>query len=118
MGEEFRYHQIFSFAFSRSHTFGNVRNALIIHIVKSEAVIMSIPYSPRRPMHQPPRPPVQNIFLLLIAYRLVNAFVVRTFFQPDEYFQSLEPAWKIAFGEDQGSWITWVSECRRVNTVT
>lgn len=77
---------------------------------------MSVPYSPRRPVHQPPRAPAQNILLLLIAYRLVNAFAVRTFFQPDEYFQSLEPAWKIAFGEHQGTWITWVSECDRVKT--
>lgn len=71
------------------------------------------PYSPRRPVHQPPRP-VRNILLFLIAYRLVNAFAVRTFFQPDEYFQSLEPAWEIAFGKDQGAWITWVSERDRV----
>jgi hypothetical protein len=41
---------------------------------------------------------------------------VKTFFQPDEYFQSLEPAWQIAFGEDQGAWITWVSGCDRVKT--
>ncbi|CAG8122651.1 unnamed protein product [Penicillium salamii] len=63
--------------------------------------------SPRRPIHQPPRRPEQTILLLLIAYRLVNAFAVQTFFQPDEYFQSLEPAWQIAFGDDQGAWITW-----------
>ncbi|KAJ5337848.1 GPI mannosyltransferase 3 [Penicillium brevicompactum] len=67
---------------------------------------MPLPYSPRRPVHQPPRP-IRNILLFLIAYRLVNAFTVRTFFQPDEYFQSLEPAWEIAFGKDQGAWITW-----------
>lgn len=54
-------------------------------------------------------PLATNILLFLIAFRLVNAFTVRTFFQPDEYFQSLEPAWQIAFGESQGAWITWVS---------
>ncbi|KAJ5083261.1 hypothetical protein N7456_012688 [Penicillium angulare] len=48
-----------------------------------------------------------NILLFLIALRLVNAFTVRTFFQPDEFFQSLEPAWQIAFGKDQGAWLTW-----------
>ncbi|KAL4955936.1 Alg9-like mannosyltransferase family-domain-containing protein [Aspergillus filifer] len=48
-----------------------------------------------------------NILLFLIGFRLLNALTVRTFFQPDEFFQSLEPAWKIAFGEDQGPWITW-----------
>ncbi|KAL4768743.1 Alg9-like mannosyltransferase family-domain-containing protein [Aspergillus nidulans var. acristatus] len=48
-----------------------------------------------------------NILLFLIGFRLVNALTVRTFFQPDEFFQSLEPAWKIAFGVNQGPWITW-----------
>lgn len=47
-------------------------------------------------------------FGLLLAWRLVNAFCVRTFFQPDEYFQALEPAWSIVFGPDSGAWLTWV----------
>ncbi|KAJ5514388.1 GPI mannosyltransferase [Penicillium fimorum] len=66
---------------------------------------MSKPTSPRRAPQIPP--PTQNILLFLIAFRLVNAFAVRTFFQPDEYFQSLEPAWQIAFGQGQGAWVTW-----------
>ncbi|KGY15324.1 hypothetical protein PABG_11624 [Paracoccidioides brasiliensis Pb03] len=49
----------------------------------------------------------QNILLFLIAFRALNALCVRTFFQPDEFFQSLEPAWQIAFGKDSGAWITW-----------
>ncbi|PGH12891.1 hypothetical protein AJ79_03991 [Helicocarpus griseus UAMH5409] len=49
----------------------------------------------------------QNILLFLIAFRALNALCVRTFFQPDEFFQSLEPAWNIAFGGDSGAWITW-----------
>ncbi|KAJ5090857.1 GPI mannosyltransferase [Penicillium argentinense] len=51
--------------------------------------------------------PAANIFLFLLAFRILNAFTVRTFFQPDEFFQSLEPAWQIAFGKDQGAWVTW-----------
>ena len=51
-----------------------------------------------------------NIFLFLSAFRILNALSIKTFFQPDEYFQSLEPAWQIAFGPDSGAWITWVSE--------
>lgn len=47
--------------------------------------------------------------LFLIAFRLANALSLRTFFQPDEFFQSLEPAWQIVFGKDQGAWVTWVS---------
>lgn len=50
---------------------------------------------------------LDNLLLLLVAYRLLNAFTVRTFFQPDEYYQALEPAWWLAFGEDSGAWITW-----------
>lgn len=57
--------------------------------------------------------PATNILLFLVAFRLINALAVRTFFQPDEFFQSLEPAWQIAFGhgegKDTGAWITWVS---------
>lgn len=49
----------------------------------------------------------QNILLYLVAFRIVNALCVKTFFQPDEYFQSLEPAWEIAFGSERGAWITW-----------
>ncbi|KAI4281882.1 MAG: hypothetical protein L6R35_005532, partial [Caloplaca aegaea] len=49
----------------------------------------------------------QDILLFLIALRILNALSIRTFFQPDEYFQSLEPAWQIAFGADSGAWITW-----------
>lgn len=52
----------------------------------------------------------QDIFLFLLAFRILNALSIRTFFQPDEFFQSLEPAWEIAFGADSGAWITWVSK--------
>jgi phosphatidylinositol glycan class B len=50
-----------------------------------------------------------RILFALVLYRCINALSIRTFFQPDEYFQSLEPAWQIAFGKDAGAWITWVS---------
>ena len=50
----------------------------------------------------------RDILLFLVAFRLLNALTIKTFFQPDEYFQSLEPAWQIAFGQDSGAWITWV----------
>jgi Alg9-like mannosyltransferase family len=50
----------------------------------------------------------QNILLLIVALRILNALSIQTFFQPDEYFQSLEPAWQMVFGEESGAWITWV----------
>ncbi|KAE8149252.1 Alg9-like mannosyltransferase family-domain-containing protein [Aspergillus avenaceus] len=69
----------------------------------------------RRPAPPPPSSPsttprfsyLSHIFLYLVAFRLLNALILRTFFQPDEFFQSLEPAWQAAFGEDRGAWITW-----------
>ncbi|TGZ85651.1 hypothetical protein EX30DRAFT_314858 [Ascodesmis nigricans] len=45
-----------------------------------------------------------TIFLLLLSFRILNAVTTRTFFQPDEYFQSLEPAWDLVFGN---GWLTW-----------
>ncbi|KAI9772391.1 MAG: glycosylphosphatidylinositol anchor biosynthesis [Geoglossum umbratile] len=49
----------------------------------------------------------QNILLFIVALRIVNSLSIQTFFQPDEYFQSLEPAWQMAFGKESGAWITW-----------
>lgn len=51
----------------------------------------------------------RNALLFLLALRLLNAACLTTFFQPDEFYQSLEPAWQLAFGSDAGAWITWVS---------
>lgn len=50
-----------------------------------------------------------GVFALLLAFRIVNALTLRTFFQPDEFFQSLEPAWQLAFGSASNAWITWVT---------
>ncbi|ERS96786.1 hypothetical protein HMPREF1624_06995 [Sporothrix schenckii ATCC 58251] len=48
-----------------------------------------------------------DILWALVALRWIGAFTVRTFFQPDEYFQALEPAWQLAHGPASGAWITW-----------
>ncbi|KAF2279667.1 uncharacterized protein EI97DRAFT_430697 [Westerdykella ornata] len=48
-----------------------------------------------------------SLFGLLLALRIINALTLRTFFQPDEFFQSLEPAWQLAFGAETKAWITW-----------
>lgn len=55
-------------------------------------------------MSQPPVPP-HLLFFFVLSIRVINAVSVRTFFQPDEYFQALEPAWRMVFGE---GWLTWV----------
>lgn len=41
---------------------------------------------------------------LIIAFRVLNALLVRTFFQPDEYFQSWEKAHNDVFGYGQVTW--------------
>jgi hypothetical protein len=51
---------------------------------------------------------VKDIFWLLIVFRFANSLCMKTFFQPDEYYQALEPAWQMAFGSESGAWITWV----------
>lgn len=50
----------------------------------------------------------RDFFMICFFIRLVNAMSVVTFFQPDEYYQTLEPAWKLAYGPESGAWITWV----------
>jgi len=49
-----------------------------------------------------------DTWTLLTVVRILNAVTICTFFQPDEYYQALEPAWALAFGEGGGAWITWV----------
>jgi len=39
-----------------------------------------------------------KVFAALLAFRLVNGLVVRTYFDPDEYWQSLEVAHALVFG--------------------
>ncbi|KAI0408706.1 glycosyltransferase family 22 protein [Xylaria palmicola] len=44
---------------------------------------------------------------VIFVVRLANAVCVRTFFQPDEYFQVLEPAWQLLYGDNGRAWLTW-----------
>lgn len=52
---------------------------------------------------------MRDVFFVMLFVRFANSLCIKTFFQPDEYFQVLEPAWQMAFGADSGAWITWVS---------
>ncbi|RYP21200.1 hypothetical protein DL765_002339 [Monosporascus sp. GIB2] len=49
----------------------------------------------------------RDTLAVIFAWRLINALCLRTFFQPDEYFQALEPAWQLVYGEGSGAWLTW-----------
>ena len=83
------------------------------------SIIFDHPRSPKQALLNRARTSTlaRDILIFLIAFRIVNALSIKTFFQPDEYFQSLEPAWQIAFGSDSGAWITWVL-CAPAYTMT
>ena len=44
------------------------------------------------------------VFIVAFIIRLANALTVATFFQPDEFYQCLEPAYNVAF---KSGYITW-----------
>ncbi|KAN0064538.1 glycosylphosphatidylinositol anchor biosynthesis [Thecaphora frezii] len=46
----------------------------------------------------------RRLFALLLAFRLINALLTRTYFQPDEHWQSQEVAHTIVFGY---GFVTW-----------
>ena len=39
-----------------------------------------------------------KVWCAVLVFRLVNALLVRTYFNPDEYWQSLEIAHRLVFG--------------------
>lgn len=43
-------------------------------------------------------------FAIVFAVRLVSAFTQATFFQPDEFFQAWEPAYKNVYGRGYSTW--------------
>ncbi|TFJ88660.1 hypothetical protein NSK_000229 [Nannochloropsis salina CCMP1776] len=49
------------------------------------------------------------LFLALFAYRVLNAWTVKTYFNPDEYWQGPEVAHKLVFGSGLLTW-EWESE--------
>lgn len=67
--------------------------------------------SPRNPKEESSSSTTPHLTLLILlslfTFRLLNASFIQTFFQPDEYFQALEPAWNLAFGPQSGAWLTW-----------
>lgn len=47
---------------------------------------------------------LRSLFLSLLAFRIANALLTRTFFQPDEHYQTTEIAHRIVFGYGFRSW--------------
>jgi hypothetical protein len=58
--------------------------------------LVAQPYSTPRP---------RNVFILCLGFRAALGLVgQRTFFQPDEYYQSLEPAHRLVWGTGYETW--------------
>ena len=51
----------------------------------------------------------RHLVLTAFAVRIIIALVTTTFFQPDEYFQALEPAHQLVFGYGHLTW-EWLTE--------
>ena len=47
-----------------------------------------------------------HLFILICLYRLANAWMIRTQFDPDEYWQTLEPAYCLVFAGSSSSSLT------------
>ena len=52
---------------------------------------------------------MQKTTILVVCFRVLVALLTRTFFQPDEYFQSLEPAYVAVFGYGYLTW-EWLTD--------
>ncbi|KAF9613725.1 hypothetical protein IFM89_010167 [Coptis chinensis] len=47
---------------------------------------------------------VKRVFTLCLIFRMVNALLVQTYFNPDEHWQALEVAHRVAFGYGHLTW--------------
>ncbi|KDN42090.1 glycosyltransferase family 22 protein [Tilletiaria anomala UBC 951] len=56
------------------------------------------------------------LFLMILIFRLAHALLLRTFFQPDEYWQSQEIAHHIVFGYGYRTW-EWKSSVTIANSL-
>jgi len=52
---------------------------------------------------QRPRSSLLRLYLIACIYRIINALLIQTQFDPDEYWQCLEPAYCLAFSSGDGA---------------
>ncbi|KAK9459828.1 Alg9-like mannosyltransferase family-domain-containing protein [Lipomyces oligophaga] len=45
-----------------------------------------------------------SFFLSILLFRIINSFITQTYFQPDEFWQGLEPAHRLVYGY---GYLTW-----------
>ncbi|GMY35497.1 GPI mannosyltransferase 3 isoform X2 [Fagus crenata] len=67
------------------------------------------PKFPNAEYHKPPTNSLlflstKRVFALCLAFRVVNSLLVQTYFNPDEHWQALEVAHRIAFGYGHLTW--------------
>ncbi|KAM0688043.1 hypothetical protein COBT_000703 [Conglomerata obtusa] len=58
----------------------------------------------------------QYLFLFLLLFRLLNSFLLRTIFEPDEIWQNLEPIHYLLFNKGEMTW-DWMTGIRSFNYV-
>ena len=57
-----------------------------------------LPWLPSSPLVRLLLSSDKTLFLGLLAFRIVNALMIQTSYVPDEYWQSIEVAHRMAFG--------------------
>lgn len=67
------------------------------HRTENPIATKSQPQEKEGPQFDPIASP-KNVYALCLAFRMVNAVLVQTYFNPDEHWQALEVAHRITFG--------------------
>lgn len=58
----------------------------------------------RNPYNKQANKSSDSVFVVCLAFRIVNALLIQTYFNPDEHWQTLEVAHRIAFGYGHLTW--------------
>jgi phosphatidylinositol glycan class B len=110
-----RTHTCYTYIRTHSHPFASRgservlrRLGVLRHRLDSR---MSPPSRDRKPRARGAHHLFTRPFVLLVAFRLVNARVVRTFFNADEFWQGPEIAHKIVYGYGHATW-EWSARLR------
>lgn len=74
-----------------------------VELLLSRPLLASLMGKEKHRRRPSPRRDAARLFLLICAYRITNAWMVRTQFDPDEYWQTLEPSYCLVFSsQDPG----------------
>ncbi|PIN18223.1 Dolichyl-P-Man:Man(6)GlcNAc(2)-PP-dolichol alpha-1,2-mannosyltransferase [Handroanthus impetiginosus] len=77
------------------------KNPLIISAAEDDS---NKKFSSKNPKQKNSAPALHKIFLICLVTRIINSLLVQTYFNPDEHWQALEVAHRIAFGYGHLTW--------------